>query len=422
MVDLLQRLGKIPPKETQNVGTVLVDVQPSSIASKINNSYDAPKREIILNALTVSGFDKVVPPTDAELTYVSSVFQSKGLTNPDNVTFTLVSDVGRTEFSDLNNKLKIFTSKMSAVKTPGLFTLIDTLSQDIHKADLESIWERTTKAKPTVMARFKSLFNPSAEGESLNAQFRKLYDSLSEKGKGLEVKIGEIEGKLKVQKADQERNIKDLESSFQLYYESFIELRKQFIFIVYLEQSFSQQLESFKNSNSNTSDLTFNKKLQDYESVLTDIQNRRLLIHGALLKLPMTVKQNEQLILVCKNLLKEIDNTMQSSFPTIRSNIASLGIALNAQQGMIGTDSAKKLERHLQDMSMKVIGDLAVKSETLSSESRVSEAEAIRNLVRGLKEMDARLQTAKDQSKSNIETASNLLNESTIELKQILGQ
>mgnify|MGYP003611750945 FL=1 len=125
---------------------------------------------------------------------------------------------------------------------------------------------------------------------------------------------------------------------------------------------------------------------------------------------------------MCKNLNKEIDNTTQSSFPTIRSNIASLGIALNAQQAMIGTEGAKKLERQLQDMSIKVIGDLAVKSELLASESRLKEAESIRNLVQGLKEMDQRLQTAKDQSQANITAASNILNEATTELKQILGQ
>lgn len=418
MLELHERLSKIPPKGNE---TIVIGSN-STIASKINNSYDSSKKEAILSALTVAGFEKLVPPTDAELVYVSSVFQSKALTNPDNVTYQLVSDIARSEFSDLNNKLKVFTSKMSAVKTPGLFTLLDVLQKDIQTADFEGLWDRTTKAKPTIMARFKSLFSPTAKSESLNLQFRKLYDSLTERGKGLEVKIGEIESKLIVQKADQERNIKDLESSFQIYYESFVELRKQFIFIVYLEQSFTKQLDAFKATSVSTEDLTFNKKLQDYQSVLNDIQNKRLLIHGALLKLPITVKQNEQLILVCKNLNKEIDNTTQSSFPTIRSNIASLGIALNAQQAMIGTEGAKKLERQLQDMSIKVIGDLAVKSELLASESRLKEAESIRNLVQGLKEMDQRLQTAKDQSQANITAASNILNEATTELKQILGQ
>ena len=103
MLELHERLSKIPPKGNE---TIVIGSN-STIASKINNSYDSSKKEAILSALTVAGFEKLVPPTDAELVYVSSVFQSKALTNPDNVTYQLVSDIARSEFSDLNNKLNI---------------------------------------------------------------------------------------------------------------------------------------------------------------------------------------------------------------------------------------------------------------------------------------------------------------------------
>lgn len=418
---LQERLSRMKPADSGN-NTVVATVTQSPIANKINNSYDAPRKEMILSALSVNGYEKLVPPTDEELVYVSSVFQSKKFHVMDNVNFNVVSDIGRAEFADLNTKLSAFTSKMSAVKTPGLFSLFNALQKNISDADLEGLWERSSKAKPTLMARFKGLFNPSAEDESLNAQFRAMYEKLTASGKGLEVEINKLEKQLITQKTQQEKNIRDLEDSYNIYYHSFIQLRKQFILIVYLEQSYREQLENYKATQVSTEDLDFNKRLQDYQSTYEDIQNRRLLLHSALLKLPITVKQNEQLVLVCKNLLKEIDITVQSSFPSIRSSFASLGIALNAQQAMLGTESAKNLEQQSQKMVMKVTGDLAVKSIQLSSESRLKEAENIKTLVTGLKDMNDRIQTAKDQSQSNLDQASDILTEATEELKVILGQ
>ena len=413
---------------------VFVDVSPSDVsdlAKKVNSSstnvvrelsvYEAPKAELIQNALAVKGYEKLIEPTDTELKYVAQVFQSKKLHVMDNVNYEVVSSVGGSEFNNLNNSLKVFTSKMSAVKTPGLFTLIDTLSKDIQGANLDEIWNKTVNAKPTLMARFISLFNPSAKEESLNEQFKELYSKLTESGKGLEVKLSKLELDLRKQKKEQEDNIKALEQSFEIYFNSFVELRKQFILIVFLEESYSKQFEDFKTKYSNTTELTINRKLQEYEQVMEDIENRKMIIHGALLKLPITVHQNNTLVGVCKKLSKEVDSVLENSFPTIRSNLIGLGISLNSQQAMLGTQNIRELDANLSQMSMKVSSDLAVKAELLTSQTRMKEANNIKNLVLGLKDLQERTQAAKEESRANMEQAQNILNEATDELKQILN-
>ena len=429
-MNIQDRLSSMMKPESQSE---IIEVEYQELAKKVNSSgiegsvnnklsiYEAPRAEIIQNSLAVKGYENLIQPTDVELKYVAQVFQSKKLHIMDNVTYQVISSIGGPEFVNLNNSLKAFTSKMSAVKTPGLFSLIDNLSKDIQGANLEAIWEKTVNAKPTLMAKLKALFNPSAKEESLNEQFKELYIQLTTNGKGLESKLGKLELDLHKQKKEQEQNIQALEQSFEIYFNSFTELRKQFILIVFLEESYKARLESFKERYANTTELSISRKLQEYEQSLEDIENRKMIIHGALLKLPITVHQNSTLIGVCKKLSKEVDSVLENSFPTIRSNLIGLGISLNSQQAMLGTQNIRELDANLSQMSMKVSSDLAVKAELLTSQSRLKEANSIKNLVIGLKDLQERTQAAKEEGKANMEQAQSVLNEATTELKQILN-
>ena len=84
-------------------------------------------------------------------------------------------------------------------------------------------------------------------------------------------------------------------------------------------------------------------------------------------------------------------------------------------------DSAQELDRNLAKMAVKVSGDLTEKGILLSSESRLREAETLKSLVDELKALEGRLLTAKEQSQTNMDQATNLLLESTTELKDVLG-
>lgn len=429
--DRLSTLSKSETRPTQvidvedsDINDLAQKVNSSGVAGSVNKSlnvYEAPRAELVKNSLAIKGYENLIQPTEVELKYVAQVFQSKKLHVMDNVTYQVISSVGGPEFVNLNNSLKVFTSKMSAVKTPGLFTLIDTLSKDIQGANLDEIWNKTVKAKPTIMARFMSLFNPSAKDESLNEQFKQLYTDLTEKGKGLEVKLGKLEGDLRKQKQQQEENIRALEQSFEIYFNSFTELRKQFILIVFLEESYRTQYEAFKLQNQNVTELSISRKLQEYEQIMEDIENRKMVIHGALLKLPITVHQNGTLVNVCKKLSKEVDSVLENSFPTIRSNLIGLGISLNSQQAMLGTQNIRELDANLSQMNMKVNSDLAVKAELLTSQSRLKDADNIKLLVIGLKDLQERTQAAKEEGRANMEQAQAVLDEATVELKQILN-
>lgn len=382
-----------------------------------------PKQDVneVTIALQKSGMNQVVTLSPEDTAKVLAKFKKLGLDKVENLTYEHVSAIGKEEFTLLNSKLKEFTSRMTAVQTPGLFGLIDDLSKNIQDAELDAIWRKAVNAKPTLWARFLNVFNNKSSRESLNAQFVGLSTILDSRGKGLEKKLGEIEKELLKQQNEQLINIKTLETSFDLYYQSFLGLREQLVMVSYLEHYYTSYLDFLRSESTKANDLVINNQLRNAEEVHRDIQDKRLVIHKAMLQMPITTQQNANLVTVCKNLLKEIENTRLSSFPTIRSNLLGLGISLRTQQAMMTNDSAQELDRNLAKMAVKVSGDLTEKGVLLSSESRLREAETLKCLVEELKALEGRLLTAKEQSQTNMDQATHLLLESTTELKDVLG-
>lgn len=422
--DIFARLKQqSAPSSEKTVGTTFVEPsQNTSIANQVNTSVStiAVTNELVKQALMVPGQEELLQPTEQDLTYVASVFRNKQLQDIDKVTYNVISDIGKVESQNFNNELKQFTSKISAVKAPGLFELIDELQKDVNKADLEGIWKKTVNVKPTMLARMMAFFNPSAENESRITQFRGIYELLTEKGKGLEAKIGTIERKLLEQKRDQETNIKDLDKSFEICFRAFEDLRSQYFLIRYLEVDFAKRLEIFKQSQPNITEFTISKAVTEYEGIAQDIQSKRLSIEGAIMRLPITVKQNQQLVASCKSLLKEIDFTIQSSFPTIRQNLAGLGIALNVQQGLVGTQNVKKLANQSSHLLMEVVGDIAEKSLSLNADSRLADSEVVLSLVEGLRTMSDRLSAAAHANQEKLKQAESNNRAAADTLKQVM--
>lgn len=394
----------------------------SSVGALVSKSnFEVSRNDDITTALTVSGFDSIMRPDENELTYVHSVFQSKGFHSIDSVTAESIDSIGRQDFIELNMKLKKFTDSMQGIKSAGLFGLIDDLSKEIQETDIEGIWNKAVNAKPTLLAYILSIFDRNAKKKSIGAKLNDLGVLLGAKSGSLKDKLQQIENDLVRQKKEQEDSVKVLEAAFEIYYKAFLELRKQFALIVYLEHTYKAQLEAYKSANAGNTDLVINKKLQDYERNFADIQNKRLLLHKSLLQLPITAQQSNNLIGVCKNLIKEVDNTVIISLPSIRASLVNVNAAIIAQKAMLGNESARALDENLAKLSSKVSADLAVKAELLSSESRLSEANAVASLVSDLRDLQSRMQVAKAQSQANIDNATGILTNATSELKQILG-
>lgn len=409
------------------IGTVTQMPRPyaepaSSVSALVSKSnFEVSRNDDITTALAVSGFDSIMRPDENELTYVHSVFQSKGFHSIDSVTAESIDSIGRQDFIELNMKLKKFTDSMQGIKSAGLFGLIDDLSKEIQETDIEGIWNKAVNAKPTLLAYILSIFDRNAKKKSIGAKLNDLGVLLGAKSGSLKDKLQQIENDLVRQKKEQEDSVKVLEAAFEIYYKAFLELRKQFALIVYLEHTYKAQLEAYKSANAGNTDLVINKKLQDYERNFADIQNKRLLLHKSLLQLPITAQQSNNLIGVCKNLIKEVDNTVIISLPSIRASLVNVNAAIIAQKAMLGNESARALDENLAKLSSKVSADLAVKAELLSSESRLSEANAVASLVSDLRDLQSRMQVAKTQSQANIDNATGILTNATSELKQILG-
>lgn len=392
------------------------------MVSNVNNSYQQDRKEFILNVLKESQLDSLVHPNDSEISYVNSVFQNKKFNNLDDVTYEKVISIGREEMVNLNNELKKFTKSVGGVKIAGIFGLIDSLSENIEEANLDEIWTKAVNAKPTILAYLIGLFNNKAKTKSVSNKLGELSNILQQRKGTLETKVAEIEANLLKEEQVQAKNIKFLQESFQLYFNTFEQLRKQFVLIVFLEHSYKSQLENYKESiKDKINDLSINKKLNDYEQILLDIQNQRLILHKTLLQLPITADQANTLINVSKNIVKEIQSTTLSKLNTIRSALLNLVVCLDVQRSLLNNSSIQNLEQNLQTLAARTTGRLAETTATLQSEARLREAENMAKQIADLREQKNILLQAKERNKQNIQQAEESLLNSTSQLKDILS-
>lgn len=416
LVKTNRKTSKLSSSLTKNDATSVISAKTLSLLPE--NPYLPTTVEVVNNVLTQTEYANLLNVCEDDMQFIISQFQKYKFNSPANITYDSVSTIANKEFSDLNEKLKVFTSQMNKVKTPGLFNLIDDLSKEVHEADLTTIWNKAVNAKPSLWARFMNIFDRKSANASLNERYEQLYSLVAERSTGLESKISDIEKELLKQENEQRINIKTLETTYEQYYKTFLDVRQQMLFVVYLEEFYKQHLDDLVNT-VNVSDVIIQNEVNNAQEVLNDIQDKRLVLHKTYLQMPITAQQNTNLIGVCKNLLKEIQTTRTSSFWSIRSNLVIIGTALRTEQGMLTTKSAKELEKNTSLMANQVSSDMAIKGATLSSEARLQEANTIRNMAESLEALTTKLVEAKQKNQENIDEATQALIETTNLVKEL---
>ncbi len=375
---------------------------------------------IIKDTLENTEYSQALSTSTEDYDFVLSEFTKRKFNHLANINYDTISSIANKEFNDLNEKLKAFTSQMDKVQTPGLFQMIDDLSKKLHDAELANIWNKAVNAKPTLWAKFLNIFDKKSANISLNSKYEQLTTLVTQRSSGLESKITELEKELVKQENEQRINVKMLEHAYSMYYKTFLELRQQLIFIVFLEEYYKKHLEDLSNV-VNEDALVLQNELKDAQTVLEDIQDKRLILHKTVIQLPITAQQNKNLVGVCKNLLKEIQNTRTSSFMSIRTNLVTLGTALKTQQALLTNQSAKDLEHNSSILASEISGNLAVKGVLISSEARLKEVQTVQKLIENIERSSESLMEARQQSQLNIEEATITLLETTNKVKELIS-
>ena len=413
-------ISYLKPTSTDNKSISTIIISNKTLTLLPTNPLFPSNVSVIKDTLDNTEYTQALSISQEDHEFVLSEFTKKKFNNLANINYDTISTIANKEFNDLNEKLKAFTSQMDKVQTPGLFPMIDDLSKKLHDAELANIWNKAVNAKPTLWAKFLNIFDKKSANISLNSKYEQLTTLVTQRSSGLESKITELEKELVKQENEQRINVKMLEHAYSMYYKTFLELRQQLIFIVFLEEYYKKHLEDLSNV-VNEDALVLQNELKDAETVLEDIQDKRLILHKTIVQLPITAQQNKNLVGVCKNLLKEIQNTRTSSFMSIRTNLVTLGTALKTQQALLTNQSAKDLEHNSSILASEISGNLAVKGVLLSSESRLKEVQTVQKLIENLERSSEALMEARQQSQLNIEEATATLLETTNKVKELIS-
>lgn len=393
---------------------------PLAVISKDKPKVDVFSESYVSDLLKMSGFDSILVPSNIEIQYVRGLFDRSGIVNIAHVSYDTVDEIARSEFLKLNSGLAELTKKYSNVKMPQMLAIIQHLTKEVDKAQIIQTWEDVQNVKPTVGQKIIALFNKDHLSHELNKRFNQALQIISGSAATLENEIIQIEKNLREEYKSQEENIRDLENSFEKYFDAFKDLRRSFIFVVILEDFYRRGLDAYKAS-INTNDLMIQHRLSEYESIYSEIQNKKAIIHKALLQLPVMSMQNKALITASRQTMRDINNTLVSTMPMIRGNITQIVAAIRVEHGLNGSKAAQNLESNLSTMSMQLMGDVAKRAASAASEGRLKDAQNISNLVSSLKNFKEEMNNAAIENNRRFSEAEDLMIKSTAELKQILG-
>lgn len=418
-------------KSQQNKGkdmSLLSGIKPKEIKVEEENfpikesSWTLNRQQGIIGSLKKQGTYEILLPKENELKYADGVYVSSSLTNIDSVTEETVQNIGKKELNNLNNSMKDFINGLNLISSEntGIYDLMTDLSKAVNPEELKDIWQKAINAKPTLLATIIGLFNRPYKEKNVINQVSELSKIIDRKGKSVSGKIDGIENDLIKQKEVQKDNINQLNKTFEIYYKAVKDLRLQYIIAMYVQYDFKRNLNSYKNSNQDNQSIEFNKKLSEYERINSLIDNKCLLMQKSLMQILIAVKNNDNLIKVCHSLLSEIDNTITHSLPNIRSNIATIAVALRAERGLRENQAVQLLEDQQGSMATEVTGALSVKAELLSGSNRKREASAMEKLVLEAERFDNEIKKAKEQKKKDIDDSFKIMYNAQIKFNDLL--
>ena len=384
-------------------------------------SYDAPRIDDIKNSLSVGGYNDLMQPNEVELKYVSSIYQNKKYHDINNVVTDDIVQIGSVEMGELGEAFKSLTSKISGIDSAVLFSLTDQLMVEVDKSNLDGILQKALKTKPTLLSRMMGVFVKGSERKSVSEQLRSLHEKIKLQSGNLESKFKKIEDEMVQQKKNQERSIQQLEVAYDLYYQTFLKLRRQFALVVYIEHAYKYQLEQYQLTNKTSQDIVVTNNLENYRQTYRDIQNKRLILHKTLLQLPITADSYRKIISVNKANIHNIDDTIITALPMIRGNVIGIHSALIAQQGILTAQSISELNRNTLEMQSKLTDDVLISSERFVGEQRLKDSNTVLDIVKNIEERAKKVNDAREQTQSDIDKATENLKEATVKLKEVLN-
>lgn len=385
-------------------------------------SYSNVRNQAVIDSLQKQGIYTILAPTHNELSYADGRYNSSNLHLMENVTENLISKWGEKSLTEMNKKLSDFMDSMGLVTkdNASISSLIDDLTKEVDPKDLEEIWTKAINAKPTLLAQIIGLVNSKYKQKNVAQQVGKWASVIDQKGQLANNRIGGIEQDLVKQRDQQKENISILESTFELYYNTFKELRAEYILLQYVKTNFDNQLAQFKLKD-NTS-IQAQKELAQYERVGNLIANKQLLIQKSLMQIVLVVDNNDTLIKSCQNMLLDIDNLILHSLPNIRSNLITIAIALRTEKQMLENKSIHDFDANQSLLASKITSRIGVQTEQLQGQQALRDANVMQNLVAQAEKFRADVKIAKENKQKDIDKASEIMNNASHELVALLKQ
>lgn len=309
-----------------------------------------------------------------------------------------LSTQGEASYKALNRTLDSYLQDVTQASQPQFFKLVDALSDEVEKQKLGEVAHAILTAKPSLADRFIGLFNR----RHLRNATDKVFETL---GNAAKLRTKSLADLVNAKEREMDADLQHLAARMTALSTVKVQLRDSFYAfgedtarLYGLLAVAEAQLPHLLAASSR--DLVAQKDLEDKVQALKSLAIAR---ETMLTRLPAEALVMRAIENAGYSTLREVATDTRQQFAEVRLGLLKVNAAFEVKSVQRAHESTARLAKNLQDLSMELGTEVAVRAEQLPGENRLANAKHLQDFIQTFQSWSAK--TAEARKKSDLEMA-----------------
>lgn len=337
------------------------------------------------------------------------------------VTMPGIVEIGGTAEKSLQQTLDGYLARIKANENPRLFELVRKLKTSVDAQELPALADKILNGDLSPWQKLLGMASPAKLQNFIHETWLKTKQVAAGKTKTLVDEMNTLGRELDAEsrKVAQEVDVLGkLKENYKLKF-------GEFVIATCLAHSFvskaQTEIEAFK-ATADPNEPTAQQQLRDLDAKYQSLQSRALALEGMLTRIPVDYATLQQLEMAAVTTMQETAVTSGQRFNSIKMTLIQLNAALTTQGLQMVAEQNATLDRQLNAISGKVMGQVVNTAANAAGNNRLAQAEQIKELVKQTTELVQIAENAKASNAAKFAQASQSLEQSRAEITSLMGR
>lgn len=362
---------------------------------------DGTQRVPVLTPMASPAFELVVPqnfPTELTAEQTQQLLQTVAIFDLEKVPAMSIATMGSESEKELNKVLDGFLARIDKQNAPGMFKLVEGLSDAIEAEKLEEVAENLLNAKPTVWERIIGALSAKKMKAAANRAYEEAARIASGKSKKLSDLLNSMEAKLNAEMASVTEELRVQEQLKEQYQLSF----RHFAEDTVLLSSFVAKAQAHVAARA-VELANRPQELAELQDKLQALESRALAVERLMSKLPADQLVVRQLQNAGVASLQEIGSTIGARFASIKMTLLTLhGARMVQDLQRLGQEGAN-LDANLARVRNSLMKDVVTTAANAPGNNRLADAQQLKAIVANSKELVTIVEAARLNNQAKFE-------------------